>query len=83
MKKRLQELADKTIYARTNQLNDYVLDTRRTYKGRASAYDQQALKNMADISGDMAKINKKLAVTMEMNVKDVEEILTQTVNRGS
>ena len=83
--KRLQELADKTIYARTNQLNDYVLDTiggRIKATGRASAYDQQVLKNMADITGDMAKINKKLAVTMEMNVKDVEEILTQTVTEG-
>ena len=83
--KRLQELADKTIYARTNQLNDYVLDTigrRIKATGRVSAYDQQALKNMADISGDMAKIKKKLAETMEVNVKDVEAILTQTVTEG-
>ena len=83
--KRLQELADKTIYARTNQLNDYVLETigrRIKATGRASAYDQQALKNLSDISGDMAKIKKKLAETMEMNVKDVETILTQTVTEG-
>ena len=82
---RLQELADSTVYARTNQLNDYVLATigrRIKATGRASAYDQQALKNMADISGDMAKIKKKLAETMEMNVKDVEAILTQIVTEG-
>ena len=82
---RLQELADSTIYARTNQLNDYVLATigrRIKATGRVSAYDQQALKNMADISGDMAKIKKKLAETMDMNVKDVEAILTQIVTEG-
>ena len=81
---RLNELAD-IVFNRTNQLNDYVLNTigrRIKATGRASAYDQQALKNMDDVSGDMAKIKKKLAETMEMNVKDVEAILTQTVTEG-
>lgn len=81
---RLNELAD-IVFNRTNTFNDYTLETigrRIKATGRASAYDQQALKNMADISGDMAKIKKQLAITMEINVKDVEEILTQTVTEG-
>lgn len=83
--KRLQELADKTIFARTNEFNDYVLSTigrRIKATGRASAADQIALDNMRNISGDMAKIKKKLAETMELNVADVEAILTQTVTEG-
>jgi len=83
--KRLQELADKTIFARTNEFNDYVLRTigrRIKATGRASAADQTALNNMRNISGDMAKIKKKLAETMELNVTDVEAILTQTVIEG-
>ena len=83
--KRLQELADKTIFARTNEFNDYVLRTigrRIKATGRASAADQTALNNMRNISGDMAKIKKKLAETMELNVADVEAILTQTVTEG-
>lgn len=83
--KRLQELADKTIFARTNEFNDYVLRTigrRIKATGRASAADQTALNNMKNISGDMAKIKKKLAETMELNVADVEAILTQTVTEG-
>lgn len=83
--KRLQELAEKTIFARTNEFNDYVLRTigrRIKATGRASAADQTALNNMKNISGDMAKIKKKLAETMELNVADVEAILTQTVTEG-
>lgn len=83
--KRLQELADKTIFARTNEFNDYVLriiGRRIKATGRASAADQTALNNMRNISGDMEKIKKKLAETMELNVRDVEAILTQTVTEG-
>ena len=83
--KRLQELADKTIYARTNEFNDYTLRTigrRIKATGRVSAADQIALENMRNISGDMAKIKKKLAETMELNIADVEAILTQTVTEG-
>lgn len=83
--KRLQELADKTICARTNQLNDYILQTigrRIKAIGKASAYDQQVLKNMADISGDMRKIERELARITKLNIADVQEILAQTVTEG-
>lgn len=73
------------VFERTNTVNDYVLQTigRRIKEiGELSAYDQQALKNIADISGDMTAITKKLAQITEMNIADIEAIYTKTVTDG-
>lgn len=79
------EKAAEIVFDRLNYFNDYVLQTiaRRIKNiGQLSAYDQQTLKNMADISGDMEAITKKLAEITGQNVKDIEKIYTQTVSDG-
>ena len=73
------------IFERENQFNTYTLRTiARRIKdiGQLSAYDQESLKNMADISGDMKKITKELARITEMNIEDIEKIYAQVVNDG-
>lgn len=68
----LEEYAQK-IYDRYDYFNEYTLETigrRIKETGRLSAYDQEALKNIADISGDMEAITKELARITEMNIKD-------------
>lgn len=73
------------IYERLEEFNDFTLKTiaRRIKEiGSLSAYDAQTLKNMADITGDMAKITKKLAEITEMNIADVEKVYEQTVTDG-
>ena len=80
----LDEYAD-VIFQRLEDFNDYTLEViGRHIKeiGSLSAYDQQALKNMADISGDMKKITEKLAEITKMNVEDIEKIYTQVVSDG-
>ena len=70
------------VFDRLNYFNDYVLQTigRRIKKtGELSAHDQQALKNMADISGDMDRITKELAKITEQNIYDVEQLYTQVM----
>ena len=47
--------------------------------GQLSAYDQQALKNIADITGDMEAITKDLAEITGMNIADIEKIYTRVV----
>lgn len=42
--------------------------------GKLSAHDQQALKNIADITGDMSKITKDLARITGMNISDLKKI---------
>ena len=42
--------------------------------GKLSAYDQQAHKNIADITGDMSKITKDLARITGMNISDLKKI---------
>ena len=72
------------IYERLEEFNDFTLKTiaRRIKEiGSLSAYDAQTLKNMADITGDMAKITKKLAEITEMNIADVEKVYEQTALR--
>lgn len=81
---RLEKYAD-IVYNRANYFNDYTLQTigRRIKNiGELSAYDQQTLKNMADISGDMEAITKELARITELNIADIEEIYSKTVEDG-
>lgn len=73
------------IFERENQFNSFTLKNiarRIKTTGQLSAHDQQALKNIADVSGDMDKITKELARITEMNVADLEKIYAQTVNDG-
>lgn len=73
------------IFDRENQFNKFTLETigrRIKATGQLSAYDQQALKNIADISGDMDKITKELARVTKMNIADIEKIYAQVVNDG-
>ena len=81
---KLQEYAG-VIFDRLNQFNDFTLATiarRIKATGRLSAYDQQSLKNMADITGDMQRITKKLAEITKLNIDDLEKIYSQTVSDG-
>ena len=81
---KLEKAAEK-IYMRGNYFNDYTLKkiaTRIKRTGRLNTADQQALKNIADISGDMDDITKKLAELTEKNVADVEKIYTQVITDG-
>ena len=73
------------IYDRENSFNNFVLHTiakRVKATGQLSAYDQEALKNIADILGDMDKITKKLARLTEMNIEDLEKIYAQVISDG-
>lgn len=73
------------IFERENQFNKFTLETiarRIKATGQLSAHDQQALKNIADISGDMDKITKELARITKMNIEDIEKIYAQVVNEG-
>lgn len=73
------------IYERLEEFNDFTLKTiaRRIKEiGSLSAYDAQTLKNMADITGDMKKITKKLAEITEMNIADVEKVYEKTITDG-
>lgn len=81
---KLEEYAA-AVYDRLEFFNDYTLKTiaqRIKSIGQLSAYDQQAIKNMADISGDMQKITKKLAQITEMNIEDLEKIYTDVTTDG-
>ena len=80
----LEKAAEK-IFLRGNYFNDYTLKkiaTRIKKTGRLNTSDQQALKNIADISGDMEDITKKLAELTEKNVADIEKIYTQVITDG-
>lgn len=80
--KKLEAYAQR-IYERENQFNNYTLKTiaRRIKNiGQLSAYDQEALKNMADITGDMDKITKELARITKMNIEDIEKVYAQVMN---
>ena len=80
----LEKAAEK-VFKRSNYFSDYVLETiarRIKSVGQLSAYDQQTLKNMADISGDMKAITKKLAEITGQNINDIEKIYTKTVSDG-
>lgn len=82
---KLEEYAEK-IYMRYEYFNDYALQTigrRIKATGKLSAYDQQTLKNMADISGDMKEITKQLAEITKMNVADIEAVYTQVISGGA
>lgn len=73
------------IFERENQFNTFTLETiarRIKATGQLSAHDQQALKNIADISGDMDKITKELARITKMNIEDIEKIYAQVINDG-
>ncbi len=81
---KLEEYAQK-IYDRYEYFNNYTLETianRVKATGQLSAYDQQALKNIADITGDMNTITKKLAEVTQMNIADIEKIYTQVITDG-
>lgn len=80
----LEKAAEK-IFLRGNYFNDYTLKkiaTRIKKTGRLNTSDRQALKNIADISGDMEDITKKLAELTEKNVADIEKIYTQVITDG-
>jgi len=73
------------VFDRLNYFNDYTLRTiarRIKAVGQLSAADQQALKNISDITGDMKAITQKLADITRMNVADVEKMYTETVTDG-
>ena len=73
------------IYDRYEYFNNYTLETiarRIKATGQLSAADRQALKNIADITGDMDAITKKLAEITRMNIADIERIYTQVVTDG-
>lgn len=79
------EKAAAKVFDRLNYFNDYTLQTigRRIKNiGKLSAYDQQTLKNMADISGDMKAITKKLAEITGQNIEEIEKIYAQTISDG-
>lgn len=81
---KLEEYAQK-IYDRCEYFNNYTLETiakRIKATGQLSAADQQALKNIADITGDMDAITKKLAEVTKMNIADIEKIYTQVMTDG-
>lgn len=81
---KLEEYAQK-IYSRYEYFNNYTLETiarRIKATGRLSAADQQALKNIADITGDMDAITKKLAEITRMSIADIEKIYTQVLKDG-
>ena len=76
---KLEEYAQK-IYSRYEYFNDYTLQTiakRIKAIGQLSAHDQKALKNIADITGDMDLITKKLAKLTQMSVSDTALFLIQ------
>ena len=73
------------IFDRENQFTKNTFKTiarRIKATGQLSANDQEALKNIADISGDMDKITKELARLTQQNVDDIEKIYAQVVNDG-
>lgn len=81
---KLEEYAQK-IYVRYEYFNNYTLETianRIKKTGELSAYDRQALKNIADITGDMDVITKKLAQITRMNIADIENVYKQVVTDG-
>ncbi len=81
---KLEEYVHK-IYARYEYFNNYTLETiarRIKATGQLSAHDQQALKNIADITGDMDAITKKLAEITRMSIADIEDIYTQVITDG-
>ncbi len=81
---KLEAYAQK-IFERENQFNTFTLKTigkRIKAIGQLSAFDQESLKNIADISGDMKKITRELARITEMNIEDLEKIYAQVVNDG-
>ena len=81
---KLEEYAQK-VFDRYEYFNNYTLETiarRIKATGRLSAADQQALKNIADITGDMDAITKKLAEITRMNIADIERIYTQVITDG-
>lgn len=82
---KLNEYAD-AVFNRCNYFNDYVLEIiggRIKATGRLSAYDSKALKNIADISGDMDAITKKLAEITQLNIRDIEAIYAQVITEGT
>lgn len=81
---KLEKAAEK-IYQRGNYFNDYTLEkiaNRVKRTGRLNTADQQALKNIADISGDIEEITATLAKITEKNISDIENIYTQVMTEG-
>ena len=81
---KLEEYAQ-VIYSRYEYFNNYTLGTigrRIKATGALSAADRQALKNIADISGDMGAITKKLAEITRLNISDIERIYEEVVTDG-
>lgn len=73
------------IFDRLNAFEQDALETigRRIKKiGSLSAFDSQALKNMADISRDMDEITKELARITELNIEDVQRIYSQIIEES-
>jgi hypothetical protein len=73
------------VFERENQFSRDTLNTiarRIKATGELSANDAQALKNIADISGDMDKITKDLAKATAMNVEDIEKVYAQIIDDG-
>ena len=81
---KLEEYAQ-VIYSRYEYFNNYTLGTigrRIKATGALSAADRQALKNIADISGDMGAITKKLAEITRLNISDIERIYEEVITDG-
>ena len=70
------------LFSRIDGFQDEVLKTigRRIKQiGSLSAYDSQALKNLADITGDMKAITSQLAKVTGMNISDIEKVYTEAL----
>lgn len=78
----LERYGDK-LFRRIGDFQSEVLKTigrRIKATGQLSAFDKQGLKNIADISGDMEKITKRLAEITGMNIKDIQKIYGNSLN---
>ena len=74
----IEEKYAQTLFDNLNGWQDRTLERigrRLKATGRLSAYDQKALKNIANITGDMNAIYADLARVTGQNIKEVQTAL--------